>query len=1011
MSDTQFPQLSTVNVYQFQNNFDYTRWNEKTTIKLCNVIWNSDYVDVVKWDTNAKRDSWFDSLTDVWTTELKTAARVVPEGYVKLPIPYDIMARYNYLFIDMPIATSSDNPIDYESDEGIRRWYFFVNNIQYLAPNATQVYVVPDVWTNFQNDIDITYMLLERGHAPVAYSDTETYLANPIANNRYLLAPDVNFDNAGITRSSSFVPFGNGTKYVCIASTCSPDLVSSLGTVTENSDYNSGGTITYSNDPARYGYQLIVNGLSMGNGRDYSNANTPAKVGFSDGLIANNLTVYAIAATECYGSGTFFADVIKTCPQFLTTVKACFVVDDACITRGTTYTIAGHTLYKCVGKSSTLLTKALNVADFGYPSELQRFAKLYTSPYAQLEITDNDGRTYEVNIEETTTLSVKSIVSVAFPYINERVYIDGIGGVGSESYTWTDLRGNVATLGMQNSDWFKYCFDWEIPTFALFMDGQTAFMLESFNRNVKQAIQQSLVSYHNTVRSANTAYENACDQADVAYANTIQNATAARGNANRSADTGKANADRMADTAKANADNSADTAKTNAYNSADTAKVNSDNNADLAYNTVDRTCATQSQNLATANTATAANEETGIANSSAITGYSNTASSISVLYGNRMIQYTTDSEVERSTATTMNSGIGAIASAALSGAQAGVVMGGVGGASIGVVAVPGIGEIPGVVIGALGGAVVGAVGGAISAATNNVNVGVTTNTAQSIADAQTAANSNLNAASMDVAVDITNSKNGTRRVVYRTNANASVTQMDNSNATSRANATDARNTAKTNATNAKNTNETNATNTQNTTKVNATNTQNMSKQNATATQTTSKQNATDTYDATSTSAGRTRDNVKLNAGYTRQVAILNAKEILENGKYSAMAAIQDSRNSAPVEVCPYSGSPQADYMRTRGVQIKVKTQSDSAIRQTGDTFARFGYTLNQVWNVADSGLTLMKHFTYWKAAEIWVDDRESSNNAVNTFIHNMFLNGVTIWNDPTEIGRVNVYDN
>ena len=53
----------------------------------------------------------------------------------------------------------------------------------------------------------------------------------------------------------------------------------------------------------------------------------------------------------------------------------------------------------------------------------------------------------------------------------------------------------------------------------------------------------------------------------------------------------------------------------------------------------------------------------------------------------------------------------------------------------------------------------------------------------------------------------------------------------------------------------------------------------------------------------------------------------------------------------------------------------------------------------------------MKHFTYWKAAEIWVDDRESSNNAINNFIHNLFINGVTVWNDPTEIGRINVYDN
>lgn len=1033
LSDTTFPNLPTVNVYQFQNTFDYSRWSEKTKVKLCNVLWNSDYADVVKWDTNAMRDEWFDSLTDFWATELQTSARVVPEGYVKLPIPYDVMARYNYLFIDMPIATSANNPLDYENASGVRRWYFFINNIQYLAPNATQAYVIPDVWTNFQNDIDITYLLLERGHAPVAATDAATYLADPIANNRYLLAPDVNYDNAGITRSSSFVPFGNGTKYVCFATTCSPDLLPSLGTVVANPAYDPTGTITYSDVDVRYGHQLQVNGYVMGNGYDYSDARTPAAVGYSDGLIANNLTVYAIPATECYGSGTFLADVLRTCPQFLTTVKACFVVDDACITRGTAHAIAGHTVYQCVGKSSTLLQKALTIADFDYPEELQRFAKLYTAPYAKLEITDNDGRSYDVNIEETTTLTVKSVVSVAFPYINERVYIEGIGGVGAESYRWVDMNGNTELLAMPDSDWFKYCFDWGIPTFALYMDGQTAFMLESFNRNVKQAIRQGLVSYHNTMRSANTAYENVVDQSDVAYANTIRNAVTALNNAYRSADTARTNADRIAatnrtnadaaaDTAKTNADNAANTEKTNADNAADVNKTNADNSADLAYNTIDRTCTMQSQNLTTANATTAANEEMGITGSSQVTSYTNQGTQIAASYANAMVQYTTSADVERSTATTANSNVGSILSSALGGAQAGVVMGGVGGASIGAVTLPVVGTVPGSVVGALGGAVVGAVGGGISAATNSANLGVTTNTAQSIANAQADYNTDVASNNAQQASLITGVHNSVRRTVYLNNADSSVTQMDNSNATSRANATAARDTAKTNATNAQSTTKTNATNSQNTAKTNASNTQAVTKENAARTKTAlnennsltrqiSRLNAEAVNSAAEIAANDTKVNVQSNAWHTRNVSELNAKEILENGRAAATAAMDDARNAAPIEVCQYSGNPQADYMRTRGVQIKVKTQSDSAIRQTGDAFARFGYALNQVWDAAASGLKLMRHFTYWKASEIWVDDRESSTNMVNTFVRNMFLNGVTVWNDPTEIGRVNVYDN
>lgn len=1002
LSDTEFPNLPTVDVYSYQNNFDYSRWNEKTKVKLVNVLWNSDYTDVVKWDTNAVRDSYFDSITDYWTVELATSARVVPEGFIKLPIPYDIMARYNYLFIDMPIATSPNNMIDYENTQGLRRWYFFIDSVQYLSPNATRVYLQPDIWTNFQNDIEITYMLLERGHAPVAASDTDTYLSNPMQNNRYLLAPDVNFDNAGITKSSDFVPFGNGTKYVCFASTCAPNSISNLGSISVDPNYNPTGNITYSDIQERYGHQLEVHGFSVGNGYDYSNANTPANVGFSDGLIANNLTVYAIPATQCYGNGTFYSDILHVCPQFLTTIKACFVVDEACITLGNSHTIAGHTVYQCVGKPlSTLFTKQLNKADFDYPNELRRFAKLYTSPYAQLEITDNDGTTYNVNIEETSTLNVKTVTSIAFPYINERVYIEGIGGQGSTSYSWVDLNGTNSQRQMPNSDWFKYCFDWQIPTFALYMDGQTAFMLESFNRNVKQAGKQALVSYHNTMRSANTAYENACDTADTGYTNTAANALTAKGNSDRSADTGKTNAD-----------NNRRTAHTNTYNSADTSHTNTYNDAALAYRVIDRTCTAQMNNLVRLNTATAANEETGITASSSITSESNASALECVTYTNLASQATQDANRKKTAATNVSSFIGSVMGGATSGASQGVIMGAsVGGtalAAVGTAVEPGggtalgglVGSAGGAIAGTVAGAVIGGVGGAINAATNGVNAGIITDTEQTIVDEQVRANNNTYTSNAQAATRTTNIQNDARRVVYRTNANASVDQMTTTNTCSRTNAQDTKTTAETNADNIKSTAETNADN------INLT-----AKRNAINTQTTSKSNAQDTYDTTIACAGRTQTNVKDNAGYTREVSELNAKELLENSANTSMAAINDARNSAPIECCPYSGNPQPDYMRTRGIQIKVKTQNESAIRQTGDIFARFGYALNQVWDVASSGLKMMQHFTYWKATELWVDDSKSSNNNINNFIHKMFLNGVTVWNNPTEIGRINVYNN
>ena len=84
---------------------------------------------------------------------------------------------------------------------------------------------------------------------------------------------------------------------------------------------------------------------------------------------------------------------------------------------------------------------------------------------------------------------------------------------------------------------------------------------------------------------------------------------------------------------------------------------------------------------------------------------------------------------------------------------------------------------------------------------------------------------------------------------------------------------------------------------------------------------------------------------------------------------------------------------------------------NAEVRQVGDWFARYGYALEQSWDVNESGLCPMKHFCYWKCRDIWIDDRKSSNNAAIVLMSTMFVRGVTIWKNPEEVGRVSIYDN
>ena len=123
MNDDKFPHLNTVDVYKFQNDFDYARWQGKVSIKLLNVLWNSNYADVPGFENDAKRDEWFDSQEGLIHT-LESAFNITPENSVRIPVPYNDAYRFNYLMVDMPMQTSATQPIDYELENTrVKRWY------------------------------------------------------------------------------------------------------------------------------------------------------------------------------------------------------------------------------------------------------------------------------------------------------------------------------------------------------------------------------------------------------------------------------------------------------------------------------------------------------------------------------------------------------------------------------------------------------------------------------------------------------------------------------------------------------------------------------------------------------------------------------------------------------------------------------------------------------------------------------------------------------------------------
>ena len=937
MGDTAYPNLGNVDVYAYRNEFDYTRWEPNTKLYLTNVLWNGDFEDCVKFASNAERDLWFDEHVAETVAKdpassmiLKTNATIV-NGTVKVPVPFDRAAQYNYLVVDVPIITSAGQPLNYETSNGYRRWHFFINDLAYSAPSTTVLTLTLDVWTQYINTVGFNYFLLERGHAPVHESDTDEYLANPMDNCEYLLAPDVDFGGDTVSRGGEFIPFGNGEKYICFASTCEPSQFASIGSVVNDSQYTFSDP-TFSDSTAnpdatnRWGRQFEVSGYGFGTGKSYANVSTPVGNGIaSNGRIPTATTVYAIAATE---ADEFVSDVLVNSPSFLNTVQACFMVAKELITLGTPHTLANHTVYECQGSDSELGSVTLTKDMFGIPERYQRFAKLYTFPYSELEITDNDGKTATVRVESTGSIKAHGIVSLAYPYLNMRMFLTGIGGSGSHSYQWQDMRGSH-DMEMANGDWYRFCYDMGIPMYALYMDGRTSWELGNYNRQYSNARNSAIVNYHNSVREANNAMHNAQDTAQTNRDNSVA-----------SANTGLSNDTNSANTAQTNANNDANTMNSNHANSRAcatdiTATNNSAANANTTSHNVQIQSTTSSNNSLNYTHAVAANAFT-----LASTKEEN-QTSVACAGGNALAQGA--------------SAVGDIAAAALTGFSA---------------AGP---------AGALAGAAMGALqsaGTLVGATTTTSNAAMTAQCNSAVASLQTNYNSSTQGAS--TLTNLNNSSYATTEntEVNQHNVNAATSNTARSNACDSANTSNSVGNIKTNAKNVRDTAVTNATNSRNTSVANA---------------------------------ERLKSNTDSVSNWSDLTAIANAQDVLRNTQNQFKAVSNDAKNMAPVRLCPDGGNSAPDYMRTRGVQVKVRTQSKGSIRAAGDEFTRYGYNLNQIWDVSD--LCLMKHFTYWKASDLWVYDKGESSDFAQQSIGNIFRNGVTVWNNPDEIGRVNPYDN
>lgn len=138
-----------------------------------------------------------------------------------------------------------------------------------------------------------------------------------------------------------------------------------------------------------------------------------------------------------------------------------------------------------------------------------------------------------------------------------------------------------------------------------------------------------------------------------------------------------------------------------------------------------------------------------------------------------------------------------------------------------------------------------------------------------------------------------------------------------------------------------------------------------------------------------------------NAAASRNQSVDNAKRTMINARSNVTAAWRDLLNHAAQPVGAYGGDNFHQATGLDTLTVKIVTEDNGAIAAAGDYMLRYGIASNKLYN--EPNLTPCQHFTYWQAADVWLNNNLAGNDALET-MRERLTDGVTIWNDPDEIG-------
>ena len=466
----------------YENGFDYQKWRDNVTyIDLLNVNWDVDYTNVPGFESDSERSQWFDAQRSK-TLELQTNVREWQTS-LKVPLPFDEAQGFNYARVRFSAAPVED----FETMKRSELFFFVTSVVATPAPSTTELSIALDTWTTYIDQVEINYMMLERGHYGVANSSVDKFLSNPLENSDFLLTPDVQGGGAIKTAHNSEVVFnGENVKFV-IATTRNP--LGDSGSAAEGTWTIPTGNPTIQSTPSVY--YLATDGANTASLLNAFDANDPA---FKQTVI-----------------GAFYvsADLLVLMDYVELWSVPCNLVS---------------------ATQTELPVLHLDKKMFDYADDYADLAKLYTSPYARIVLSDGHGGNVEIMPEETTgVIDLQATLNLAAPVLSIEGVLTGIGGAKT-SLHFANVSAQSFSYGGR---WYEKLISWSVPTYAIM---QSAYETENatgfYGRD--QALRAAQTAYDNTGASAAAGKANVNDSNAASVANNATQVAANVSNVQRS---------------------------------------------------------------------------------------------------------------------------------------------------------------------------------------------------------------------------------------------------------------------------------------------------------------------------------------------------------------------------------------------------------------------------------------------------------------------------------------------